>query len=116
VAAGEQRVGRAAGRQQQRDRLEFLADDERDAVPRGLEKEVTVDARGKTRDDDRGDVLERKFLHRAVGGADELSVATRQIGLRGVDADDVVGHGRWLTIGTGGCRVKPRMEFTRCSL
>lgn len=92
MAAREQRVGCAAGGQQQRDRLEFFADDERDAVPRGFEKQVAVDARGKTRDDDRGDVFERELFRHAVGGADELPIPTRQIDLGCVDADDVIGH------------------------
>ena len=66
-------------------------------MARGFEEQMTVDARGKTGDDNGGDVFERDLFFAGVGRADELSIATRQIDLRLVDADDVIRHDAYLS-------------------
>ena len=90
--AGEQRVGRAVCREHETDGFEILANDKRDAVLRGFEKQLAMNVGRETRDNNRGYVLDRKRPFAVRRFAGQLPIPATERALRGVNADDVEGH------------------------
>lgn len=90
--AGKQRIGGTIGRQDQADRFERFADNQRHPMLGRLQKKLAMNRRRKTGDYNGRHVLQRKLPFAFRSFARQLPVFTTQRALRRVYADDVVGH------------------------
>jgi hypothetical protein len=89
--AGEKCIRRTIGRQDQTDRLERFADDERHALFGRLQKKFAMNGRRKTGDDNGSHILQRELALDTIRCfARQLPVFATERALRRVNADYVV--------------------------